>query len=148
MRPMGLSWMKRQLPPIPWDYSEVTPNLKPGDLKFKDVNGDGVIDADDRVRLEENDTPTFNFGATFNASYKNFDLSLLLQGATGASIFIRTESGDIGNYLKYSHDNRWSINNPSSVHPRLASRNNTYYTNPGTFGNNNLLSVLKRLYAS
>ena len=118
------------------DYSEVTPNLKPGDLKFKDVNGDGVIDADDRVRLEENNTPTFNFGATFNASYKNFDLALLFQGATGASIFIRTESGDIGNYLKYSHDNRWSINNPSSVHPRLASRNNTYYTNPGTFGNN------------
>ncbi len=118
------------------DYSEVTPNLKPGDLKFKDVNGDGVINGDDRVRLEENDTPTFNFGATFNASYKNFDLSLLMQGATGASIFIRTESGDIGNYLKYSHDNRWSINNPSSVHPRLASRNNTYYTNPGTFGNN------------
>lgn len=118
------------------DYSEVTPSLKPGDLKFKDVNGDGIINGDDRVRLEENNTPTFNFGATFNASYKNFDLSLLMQGATGASIFIRTESGDIGNYLKYSHDNRWSINNPSSVHPRLASRNNTYYTNPGTFGNN------------
>jgi TonB-linked SusC/RagA family outer membrane protein len=118
------------------DYSEVTPNLKPGDLKFKDVNGDGVINGDDRVRLEESDTPTFNFGATFNASYKNFDFNLLMQGATGASIFIRTESGDIGNYLKYSHDNRWSINNPSSVHPRLASRNNTYYTNPGTFGNN------------
>ncbi|MBT8297347.1 MAG: SusC/RagA family TonB-linked outer membrane protein, partial [Maribacter sp.] len=118
------------------DYSEVTPNLKPGDLKFKDVNGDGVINGDDRVRLEESDTPTFNFGATFNATYKNFDFNLLMQGATGASIFIRTESGDIGNYLKYSHDNRWSINNPSSVHPRLASRNNTYYTNPGTFGNN------------
>jgi TonB-linked SusC/RagA family outer membrane protein len=117
------------------DYSAVTPDLKPGDMKFKDINGDGVIDADDRVRLDENITPTFNFGVTFNASYKNFDLSLLLQGATGASFRIFTESGDIGNFLKYSHDNRWSIDNPSSVHPRLASRGDTYYTG-GNFGQN------------
>lgn len=117
------------------DYSNVTSNLKPGDLKFKDVNGDGIIDADDQVRLDENATPTFNFGATFNASYKNFDLSVLFQGATGSSIRISTESGDIGNFLKYSHDNRWSIDNPSSVHPRLASRGDTYYTG-GSFGNN------------
>ena len=117
------------------DYSNVTSNLKPGDMKFKDVNGDGIIDADDQVRLDENATPTFNFGATFNASYKNFDLSMLLQGATGSSIRIYTESGDIGNFLKYSYDNRWSIDNPSSVHPRLASRGDTYYTG-GSFGNN------------
>ena len=117
------------------DYSSVTPELKPGDMKFKDINGDGVIDADDQVRLDENQTPTFNFGATFNASYKNFDLSVLLQGATGASIRIYTESGDIGNFLKYSHDNRWSIDNPSSVHPRLASRGDTYYTG-GNYANN------------
>ena len=120
------------------DYSAVTPNLQPGDMKFKDINGDGAITADDRVRLDENETPTFNFGATFNASYKNFDLSLLLQGATGASFRIFTESGDIGNYLKYSHDNRWSITNPSSVHPRLASRGDTYWTG-GDFGQNTYL---------
>jgi len=117
------------------DYSAVTSELKPGDMKFKDVDGNGLIDADDQVRLDESDTPTFNFGATFNASYKNFDIALLMQGATGASIRIQTESGDIGNFLKYSHDNRWSIDNPSSVHPRLASRGDTYYTG-GSFGNN------------
>jgi hypothetical protein len=48
---------------------------------------------------------------------------------------IQTESGDIGNFLKYSHDNRWSIDNPNSVHPRLASRGDTYFTG-GNFGNN------------
>jgi hypothetical protein len=37
--------------------------------------------------------------------------------------------------LKYSHDNRWSIDNPSDVHPRLASRGDTYFTG-GNFGNN------------
>ncbi|MEX0287801.1 MAG: SusC/RagA family TonB-linked outer membrane protein [Flavobacteriaceae bacterium] len=124
------------------DYSAVTPNLQPGDMKFKDVNGDGAITADDRVRLDENETPTFNFGATFNASWKNFDFSLLLQGATGASFRIFTESGDIGNYLKYSHDNRWSITNPSSVHPRLASRGDTYWTG-GDFGQNTYLLFSK-----
>ncbi len=110
------------------DYSEVTPSLRPGDMKFKDVNGDGVINGDDQVRLEESIVPKFNFGATFNAEYRNFKLAVLFQGATGASLPIQTESGDIGNYLKHSYDNRWSIDNPSSVHPRLATRGDTYYT--------------------
>ncbi len=117
------------------DYSGVTGQLRPGDMKFKDINGDGKIDADDQIRIDDNGTPTFNFGANIDLNYKNFDLTVLFQGATGASIRIQTESGDIGNYLKYSHDNRWSIDNPSSVHPRLASRGDTYYTG-GNFGDN------------
>jgi TonB-linked SusC/RagA family outer membrane protein len=117
------------------DYSGVTSQLRPGDMKFKDINGDGIINGDDQVRLDQNNTPTFNYGATFNASYKNWDLNLLLQGATGASVRIYTESGDIGNYLKYSYDHRWSIDNPSSTDPRLASRGDTYYTG-GNYGNN------------
>ena len=116
------------------DYSGVTANLIPGDMKFKDVNGDGVINGDDQVRMDKNGTPTFNYGMTMNVQWKNFDLSILFQGASGAVLQFGTESGDIGNYLKYSYDNRWSIDNPSSSHPRLASRNDTYYT--GTYGNN------------
>lgn len=110
------------------DYSAVTNNLLPGDMRFVDYNGDGKINADDKVRLDKSRTPNFNFGITANFQYKNFDLSILLQGATGALLRFGTESGDIGNYLKYSHDNRWSIDNPSSEHPRLATRNDTYYT--------------------
>ncbi|MEM9887641.1 MAG: TonB-dependent receptor [Bacteroidota bacterium] len=117
------------------DYSEVTPQLIPGDMRFIDQNGDGIINGDDQVRLEENQVPTFNFGATFRLYYKDFDLSVLFQGATGASTRFQTESGDIGNYLQYSHDNRWRIDNPSSEHPRLASRGDTYYTG-GAYGNN------------
>jgi len=117
------------------DYSAVTANLLPGDMKFEDVNGDGRIDGDDRVRINDNGTPTFNFGANLSASYKGFDLTALIQGATGSSLRVQTESGDIGNFLKYSHDNRWSIDNPSSEHPRLASRGDTYYTG-GSFGDN------------
>jgi len=117
------------------DYSGVTSQLIPGDLRFVDTNSDGVIDGDDQIRLDESLVPTFNFGATFSVEYRGFDLSVLIQGATGARIPIATESGDIGNYLKWSHDNRWSIDNPSAEHPRLASRGDTYYTG-GSFGNN------------
>jgi TonB-linked SusC/RagA family outer membrane protein len=117
------------------DYSGVTGQLIPGDMKFEDVNNDSKIDADDRVRLEKNNTPTLNFGATIDLKYKSFELNILFQGATGAEIRIQTESGDIGNYLKYFYDHRWTIDNPSSVDPRLASRGDTYYTG-GNFGFN------------
>ena len=62
-------------------------------------------------------------------------MSVLFQGAKGAAIRIQTESGDIGNYLKYFYDNRWSVDHPSSVHPRLASRGDTYFTG-GNYGFN------------
>jgi TonB-linked SusC/RagA family outer membrane protein len=117
------------------DYSAVTGQLLPGDMKFKDFNGDGKIDGDDAIRYNKNGTPTFNFGATFDLTWKSFDLALLFQGATGAAIRIQTESGDIGNYLRYDYNNRWSIDNPSSTSPRLASRGDTYYTG-GNYGSN------------
>lgn len=104
-------------------------------MKFKDVDGDNKITADDRVRMDKNRDPTFTGGININVGYKNFDLSILFQGATGGLLFIGTESGDIGNYLQYSYDHRWSITNPSSTDPRLANRNNTYYSG-GTGGQN------------
>jgi TonB-linked SusC/RagA family outer membrane protein len=110
------------------DYTAVTNKLLPGDMKFVDHNGDGKLNADDKVRLDKTATPNFNFGVTMNFQYRNFDLSILLQGATGALLPFGTESGDIGNYLKYSYDHRWTIDNPSSTDPRLAIRNDTYYT--------------------
>jgi TonB-dependent starch-binding outer membrane protein SusC len=124
------------------DYSAVTGKLLPGDMKFKDINGDGKINSDDRTRLDKNATPTFNFGSTFDVSYKNFDLSALFQGATGALVRFQTESGDIGNFTKFDYDNRWSIDKPSSTYPRLASRGDTYYTG-GNFGQNTLYLLSK-----
>ncbi|HTJ51187.1 MAG TPA: TonB-dependent receptor, partial [Cyclobacteriaceae bacterium] len=117
------------------DYSAVTSQLLPGDMKFKDINHDGKIDANDKIRLDKTINPKFNFGITMNFQYRNFDLAILFQGAMGALLPFGTESGDIGNYLKYSYDNRWSIDHPSGTNPRLASRGDTYYTG-GNFGNN------------
>ncbi len=117
------------------DYSAVTGTLRPGDMKFRDINGDGKITGDDATRLEKNRDPKFTGGVNITVNYKNFDLSILFQGAAGGLLFIGTESGDIGNYLQYSWDHRWSVDNPSSVDPRLANRGDTYYTGGG-FGNN------------
>ncbi|SKB57912.1 SusC/RagA family TonB-linked outer membrane protein [Dyadobacter psychrophilus] len=120
------------------DYSPITGNLRPGDMKFKDVNGDGKISADDRLRTEKVQRPYFTGGASINLGYKAFDLSVLFQGTLGGlQIVGLTESGDIGNYLKYDFDHRWTIDNPTSEYPRLTNRNNRYYTNTGQAGINN-----------
>ena len=108
--------------------------LLPGDMKYVDYNGDGKITTDDRVRLDKNGTPTFTGGITLGGQYKGFDFSVLLQGATGGMRRIGpTESGLIGNYLEWTYQNRWSIDNPSDVDPRLTDRSDRYYVGDNTY---------------
>jgi TonB-linked SusC/RagA family outer membrane protein len=122
------------------DYSGVggAGKLFPGSMKFKDVGGpdgkpDGKIDQFDRVRSDKTNLPTFQGGLIIGAQYKNFDLSILFQTATGGQIFLQTESGTIGNYLQYTYDHRWTLDNPSSVDPRTVDRNNQYFSNRNTY---------------
>lgn len=111
------------------DYSAATNDLKPGDMKFKDFNGDGKINNLDQVRLDKTRDPRFTGGININVAYKNFDLSALFQAATGGLQLLNfNETGEFGNWLQYSYNHRWSVDNPSSVDPRLVSRTNTYYT--------------------
>src|SRR5690606_28831287 len=78
------------------DYTAITNNLRPGDMKYKDHNGDGKITPDDRVRMDFNNIPLFQGGMNINASFRNFDLSILLQGAAGARQYVSAgESGNI-----------------------------------------------------
>ena len=117
------------------DYSGVggAGKLFPGSMKFKDVNNDGKIDGNDRVRSDKNQTPTFQGGLTIGLQYKDFDLNVLFQASKGAELFIQTETGTIGNYLKDTYDHRWTVDNPSSVYPRTVDRNNQYFSNRNTF---------------
>src|SRR5207342_3859664 len=64
---------------------------RPGDVIFEDVNKDGVIDGNDRVRNDRTNIPRFVGGMSIGLQYKGFDLTLLLQGATGAVNYISTE---------------------------------------------------------
>ena len=100
---------------------------QPGDVIFEDVNGDGVIDGLDRVRQEKSGLPFFTGGLSTSMSWKNFDLSILLQGTTGAVAYISPESGEIGNYYEYYAASRWTPTNPSSEFPRSWNRDNEYW---------------------
>ncbi|MEP1086466.1 TonB-dependent receptor [Algoriphagus sp.] len=116
------------------DYSAITNNLRPGDMKYQDHDGDGKITPDDRVRLDNNNIPLFQGGINFNANYKGFDLAILFQGAAGARQFISAgESGNIGNFLSDIYDDRWTIDNPSSTDPRLANRSDQYWSGGNTY---------------
>ncbi|MGA0560319.1 SusC/RagA family TonB-linked outer membrane protein [Larkinella sp. VNQ87] len=116
------------------DYSAIVKNIRPGDMKYKDYNGDGKITPDDRVRNKRTNLPLFQGGMNITATYKNFDLTILFQGSAGAQQYISLgESGNIGNYLKEIYTDRWTVENPSSVHPRIANRSDQYYSGGNTY---------------
>ena len=108
---------------------------RPGDVIFKDENEDGKITALDKVRSDKTNMPTLQGGLGINLQYKDFDFSLLFQGSAGAVQYIKTESGETGNYLKTDFDGRWTLDNIEASKPRIfngdeywASTNrNTYF---------------------
>ena len=104
---------------------------QPGDIIFKDVNNDGVIDGLDRVRDSKNNMPRFIGGFNAVLSYKQFDVSMLIQGAAGAMVYLGVESGDIGNYYEEFAKNRWTPENTNTSWPRAWNRDNEYWRNQG-----------------
>lgn len=100
---------------------------RPGDIIFKDVNGDKKIDGLDRMRNDQSTIPTFTGGLNLNFMYRQFDFTVLLQGASGAIRFLDTESGDIGNYLEYDFKGRWTPDNPGASKPRTYNRTDQYW---------------------
>lgn len=105
-----------------------------GDIIFEDVNGDGVIDDKDRIRITKSNIPTFTGGFTAQLEYGGFDFTLLLQGAFGGVRYINTESGEIGNYLQTYANERWTSANPDAKAPRTFNRGNEYWIgNQNTF---------------
>jgi TonB-linked SusC/RagA family outer membrane protein len=94
----------------------------PGDIKFKDLNRDGIINDQDRTNIG-NANPTFTYGLTNNITFKNFELSIFLQGSQGNKVlnFTRwyTEGGTSNG--NYSSDilTRWTGPGTSNSMPRL-----------------------------
>jgi TonB-dependent starch-binding outer membrane protein SusC len=116
------------------DYSAITNTLRPGDMRYKDHNGDGKITPDDQVRNERSAFPLFSGGLNVSMRYRGFDLAILFQGAAGGQTYVSTgESGSIGNFLLDVYENRWTVDNPSSEHPRIADRSNQYYSGGNTY---------------
>jgi TonB-linked SusC/RagA family outer membrane protein len=100
---------------------------RPGDLIFKDVNGDLIIDGNDRVRSYKTNIPTFQGGMGFRFTFKQFDLSFLFQGSAGAEAQIIVQGGEFGNYLKEDYDGRWTTTNTGASKPRTSNRAEEYW---------------------
>lgn len=100
-------------------------NAAPGDVKFKDLNGDGIIDDQDRTFLGRS-MPKYTFGINLSATYKNFDLSMFWQGMAGHYIYNGTYSSlMIGDLTNHSTDmlNYWTPENTNTNIPRPVKNN-------------------------
>jgi TonB-linked SusC/RagA family outer membrane protein len=104
---------------------------KPGDIIFKDVNGDGKINGLDLVRDNKTDIPTFTGGMSIDLGYKGFDFSLLIQGATGAERAYTEFSGEAGNFRMDNVIGRWTPTNTDAKKPRAWNRTSQYWMADG-----------------
>ena len=98
-------------------------NVQPGDVKFVDVNRDGVINDADKVNLG-NGMPKFTYGFNINLYYKNFDLGLVATGAAGQKIVQSYRSWDSqqANYTTRILG-RWTGEGTSNTIPRVTNQN-------------------------
>ncbi|MVT08792.1 SusC/RagA family TonB-linked outer membrane protein [Chitinophaga tropicalis] len=113
-------------------------SLRPGDIRYLDRNGDGVIDNDDNGAIG-NGKPVIYFGATAGFSYKGFDLSLLVQGSVnrvsylGSDFFYGFANNGLNNAYKYNMD-RWTPETASAAtQPRLWIGSNVNNQQTSTF---------------
>ena len=122
----------KNAPKVPFAYNQ---QVMPGDIKYVDRNGDGVIDADDRF-VFGNPFPRYTFGFTYNVTWHGFDLNMFWQGVGKRSQFLR---GDIveafhnnEDHAFVQHLDRWTPTNPNATYPRLtigtADANNFAYS--------------------
>ena len=111
----------------------------PGDIKYKDINGDGRITVDDRTIIG-NPTPDFIYGGSISANFKGLDIGIDLQGVYGNEIFRSWNQGTFAdfNYLIDRVD-RWNGVGTSNWEPILSTRrannyqNSSYWIEDGSF---------------
>lgn len=129
---------------------------QPGDIKYKDVNGDGVINDGDRVAIGSTRRPNLIYGMGLSAQWKGFDANVHFQGAGKSNFFIYGKTvyafseGEWGNVLKnLVTEERWisadisgnpATENPNAPYPRLSFggngnnfRESTYWLRDGSY---------------
>jgi hypothetical protein len=107
---------------------KLQPNAVPGDVRFVDINGDGIISPLDRTKIG-NPTPQWTLGMTGSLNYKDFDMSFLFTGNLGQDVF----NGVTRNDLRYTNRpttflDRWTGEGTSDRLPRYtwSDTNNNY----------------------
>ena len=120
---------------------KIQPSAKPGDFRFADLNGDGIINADDRTKIGD-PTPNITYGFNFSVAYGGFDVVLFGQGVSGNQIFKATRRFDL-QMANMTADalGRWTGENTSTSYPRLVmddpnknfSRSSNFYVESGAY---------------
>lgn len=115
-------------------------DVRPGDIKYKDLNGDGVINSNDQTAIGYGSVPRVVYGVNFGGGFKGFDVSLFFQGtglvdfnySSGFGTTPFPEGATYGNlYSKF--EDRWTPENPdpNAFYPRLSTNQDqttNYYT--------------------
>ncbi|MDT3401955.1 SusC/RagA family TonB-linked outer membrane protein [Mucilaginibacter terrae] len=112
--------------------------IRPGDVKYKDTNGDNVIDERDRV-FSGSPIPSLTYGFTGNVNFKNFDLSVFFQGAHGNKLYNQARTDIEGFYRAFNVTERvatgsWTGPGTTNEFPRLTweSASSTNNKRPST----------------
>lgn len=118
-------------------------NLRPGDIKYKDINGDGVVNGEDEIPIGYSSIPEVLYGFGASASWKIFDFSFFFTGVghvtsiisgTALQPFNSTNLGR-SNFYEEAYTNRWTPENPSSdvMFPRVSAGPNSNNYRASTF---------------
>lgn len=111
-----------------------------GDIKYKDINGDGIISTSDRVWIAKNPVPQIIYGLNMDCQYKLFDISLFFQGAAMSDIMLSGTYNALGysdatyftqifkwgsNPPKYLAEGSWTPDNTDAEYPRLSTKSSS-----------------------
>lgn len=109
--------------PVSGTTKKIQPNARPGDLKYRDTNNDGLINDGDRAYMGSYGMPDFSYGFNLSANWRGFSLSLFLQGISGVKVFNGIKA------MSYTGSKGWNMStdvlnsynyNPNSNIPNLA----------------------------
>lgn len=112
------------------------PGIRPGDVMYKDVNGDGIIDDKDRTFVGS-PIPKFTYGLTAGVQYKNFDLNVFFQGVYGNKLYNQVLTDIEGFYRPFNITERiatqsWTGPGTSNTFPLLSWSDGTNNKQPST----------------
>lgn len=104
-------------------YNGKNLTIKPGDIKYKDQNGDGELDENDRVAFKNSAYPDFTGSLKLGASYRGFFFNVMFQGVAGYKQYISEsytlENNSLQKFQDYHLTETWTPENPNATYPRL-----------------------------
>lgn len=120
--------------------ASIQKSAKPGDFKYADQNGDGIIDGNDRVTLG-NPNPKYSYGINTNIAYKDFDLTIDIQGVAAVDVYNANIAYRFGNenFSRDFYANRWHGEGTSTTYPSANvgstanSAPNSFYVEDGSY---------------